>query len=96
MFEQMTEFQMAAMSKFLTDTPNKIKELSEAKGYKELVTAQSDMVKQYSDECLGAMRKSMQIMSTTRDDLTKWVEKGMSVASEVAETVPMPMAKKVA
>ncbi len=96
LFEQLTEYQMATMSKFFTDTPNKIKELSEAKGYKELVAAQSDVVKQYSDECLGAMRKTVQIMSATRDDLTKWVEKGLTVVSEAAEAVPMPMVKKVA
>lgn len=89
--DKLAKQQMEAVNKYVTEGPAQVKTLAEVKGYKELLAAQSALIKQYNEEYMGLIRQTAQIVSDAKDEYTAWVEKGVA-----AVTPKAPASKKAA
>ena len=91
--EQMIEQQFALTSLAMEFTTSQMKLASTAKGYKEVVTAETDLVGDINSKLLGISRNTLDICNESRDEINAWFEKNMKEAEkgikEVAKVVPI-------
>lgn len=88
--DKLAKQQLDIVNKYVAEGPAQVKTLSEVKGYKDLLAAQSALVKQYNEEFMGVVRETTKIMSEAKDEYAAWVEKG------VASVTPKATAAKKA
>ena len=89
--DKLAKQQIEVLNKYVAEGPSQVKTLSEAKGYKDLLTTQSTLIKQYNEEFMGLLRQTTKIMSDAKDEYSAWVEKGVAAVAPMAKAT-----KKVA
>jgi hypothetical protein len=67
--------------------------ISEAKGYKDLLSGQAALWADYNEKVIDNLRKGMGTVSESRDEITAWVEKGVEATVTPLRKVT-PAAKK--
>jgi phasin family protein len=94
--EQLIEQQMALMSLGIEFFTRQMKLASEAKGYKEVLSGQTEITTEVSSKVQGIARNTLDIINESRDELNAWfencvkeTEKGIK---EAAKTVPISKA----
>lgn len=73
--EQITEQQLALFSLLVESNTKFFDTVSKAKGYKDLVSAQSEVTADFSGKALGIARNTADILNESKDEVTNWVEK---------------------
>lgn len=87
--EKLSEQQLDLLSTTLDTGIKQLTLMAESKGYKELLSGAATLIAAYNDKLMEAVRKSTNIMTTSKDDLTAWFEKGV-------ETTLAPIKKAAA
>jgi len=72
--EQLIEQQMALMSLGVEFVTRQMKLASEAKGYKEVLSGQTDITTEISSKVQGIARNTLDIMNESREELNTWFE----------------------
>ncbi|HSR62806.1 MAG TPA: phasin family protein [Gammaproteobacteria bacterium] len=92
--EQVFEQQLAVINLGVDYTSRQLKLASEARGYKELLNGQTEIVSDFGTKVQGITRNTIDILNESRDELSAWYEKGVKEAEsglkEAAKVVPMP------
>lgn len=84
--DKLTKQQLEVFNKYVSEGPAQVKTLAEAKGYKDLLSAQSVLVKQYNEEFMGLIRDTAKILTDAKDDYAAWMEKGVAAVTPSAKT----------
>lgn len=74
-FEQIAEQQIALFSLVVESNSKLFDTLSKAKGYKDLLSAQSEVSADFSGKALGIARNTADILTESKDEVSAWVEK---------------------
>lgn len=74
-FEQIAEQQMALFSLVVESNTKLFDSLSKAKGYKDLLSTQSEVGADFSGKALGIARNTADILNESKDEVSSWVEK---------------------
>ena len=94
--EQLVEQQLALASLGVEYATSQMKLASTAKGYKEVMSAQTDMAGDISSKMQGIARNTLDIMNESRDEISAWFEKSVKEAEkgikEAAKVVPITKA----
>ncbi len=94
--EQLVEQQLALASLGIEYATSQMKLASTAKGYKEVMSAQTDMAGDISSKMQGIARNTLDIMNESRDEISAWFEKSVKDAEknikEAAKVVPITKA----
>jgi phasin family protein len=94
--EQLVEQQLALASLGVEFATSQMKLVSTAKGYKEVMSAQTDMAGDISSKMQGIARNTLDIMNESRDEISAWFEKSVKDAEknikEAAKVVPITKA----
>ena len=90
--EQLVEQQLALASLGVEYATSQMKLAGTAKGYKEVMSAQTDMAGDISSKMQGIARNTLDIMNESRDEISAWFEKSVKEAEkgikEVTKVVP--------
>ena len=90
--EQLIEQQFAFATLGIEYTTNQMKLASTAKGYKEVLSGQSDLAAEMGSKIQGISRNTLDILNESKEELEGWFEKSVQTAEksmkEVAKTVP--------
>jgi len=89
--EQLAEQQLALVTLGVEFSASQLKLASEAKGYKEIISGQTEIATDVSSKVQGIARNTMDIMNETKNQITAWFEKGVKEAAKV-----VPLTSKVA
>jgi len=73
--EQIAEQQLALFSLLVDSNSKYLETVSKAKGYKELLSAQSELTADFSGKALGIARNTTDILTESKDEVSSWVEK---------------------
>lgn len=73
--EQIAEQQMALFSLFVESNSKFLETVGKAKGYKDLLSAQSELSADFSGKALGIARNTADIVTESKDEVSAWVEK---------------------
>ncbi|HKK16781.1 MAG TPA: TIGR01841 family phasin [Gammaproteobacteria bacterium] len=96
MFEQLLEQQYALMSLGVEYTTSQLKLAGTAKGYKEVMTGQTDIVSDVNSKLQGISRNTLDIFNESKDEISDWFEKNIKEAEkgmkDVAKVVPVSKA----
>jgi len=84
--EQLAEQQLALVTLGVEYGTRQMKLAGEAKGYKEIISGQTEITTDISGKVQGIARNTMDILNESKNELGTWVEKGMK---EVAKAVPL-------
>lgn len=91
--EQLIEQQLALVSAGVEYAARQLKLAGEAKGYKEQINGQTEIVTEFSGKVQGIARNTLDIFNETRDEVNAWFEKGVKEAEkgirEAAKVVPL-------
>lgn len=94
--EQMLEQQFALTSLGVEFTARQMKLASTAKGYKEIISAETEIAGDISSKMQGIARNTLDICNESRDEINTWFEKNMKEAEkgikEVAKITPVSKA----
>jgi phasin family protein len=94
--EQLVEQQLALASLGVEYATSQMKLAGTAKGYKEVMSAQTDMAGDISSKMQGIARNTLDIMNESRDEISAWFEKSVKEAEksikEAAKVVPITKA----
>jgi len=94
--EQMIEQQMALLSLGVEFITRQMQLASEAKGYKEMLSGQTEITTDISSKIQGIARNTLDIVNESRDELNAWCENCVKEAEqgikEVAKIVPVSKA----
>ena len=92
--EQLIEQQFAFASLGIEYTTSQIKLASTAKGYKEVLTGQSDLAAEMGSKIQGISRNTLDILNESKEELEGWFDKSIQSAEksmkEVAKSAPAP------
>ena len=95
--EQMIEQQMALLSLGVEFITRQMQLASEAKGYKEMLSGQTEITMDISNKIQGIARNTLDIVNESRDELNVWCESCVKEAEqgikEVVKIVPVSKAK---
>lgn len=72
--EQLIEQQMALMSLSVEFVTRQMKLASEAKGYKEVLSGQTEITTEISSKVQGIARNTLDIINESREELNTWFE----------------------
>ena len=72
--EQLIEQQMALMSLGVEFVTRQMKLASEAKGYKEVLSGQTEITTEISSKVQGIARNTLDIINESREELNTWFE----------------------
>ncbi len=72
--EQIAEQQMALFSLFVESNTKFFDTVSKAQGYKDLLSAQSELSADFSGKALGIARNTADILTESKDEVSTWVE----------------------
>lgn len=93
---QLVEQQFALAALGVEYATSQMKLASTAKGYKEVMNAQTDIASDISSKLQGIARNTLDIMNESRDEISNWFEKSAKEAEksikEAAKVVPMTKA----
>jgi phasin family protein len=92
--KKLSEHQLEFMSSCLDTSIKQINLLSEAKGYKELLSGQTKLVTECNEKLLDAARKATALVSEARDEIVAWLDKNIETTAASAKKFGPP--KKVA
>jgi phasin family protein len=91
--EQVFEQQLALTSLSFDYFISQLQLASSARGYKEVINGQTDIVADVSSKMQGIARNTLDIINESRDDVTTWFEKNVKEAEkgikEVAKVMPV-------
>ena len=73
--EQIADQQMALFSLVVESNSKFFETVSKAKGYKDLLSAQSELTADFSGKALGIARNTADILTESKDEVSNWVEK---------------------
>jgi len=94
--EQLIEQQLAIFNLGVEYTTRQLALTGQAKGYKEVVSGQTEIISDTISKAQGIARNSTDIVSESRDEVKVWFEKGVKEAEkslqEVAKVVPFTKA----
>jgi phasin family protein len=94
--EQLIEQQFALATLGVEYATNQMKLAGTAKGYKDVITAQTDLAGEISSKMQGIARNTMDIMTESKDEISTWFEKTVKEAEkgikEVSKVVPVAKA----
>jgi len=94
--EQLIEQQFALASLGVEYATSQMKLAGTAKGYKDVITAQTDLAGEISSKVQGIARNTMDIMTESKDEISTWFEKSVKEAEkgikEVSKVVPVSKA----
>lgn len=98
MIEQLLEQQFALVSLGVECATSQLKLAGTAKGYKELMAAQTDIVNDVSSKLQGISRNTLDIFNESKDEISNWFEKNMKEAEKGMKDVAkvVPVSKKAA
>ena len=94
-YSQLAEQQVAFANLLIDSTTTQMKMLSKAKGYKDIVSGQSQILSEMTEKAQGIARNTMDIVNESKDEVSAWVEKGVKEVSAVVPVAPFT-AKKTA
>lgn len=98
--EQLMEQQFALASLGIEYTTRQMKLASTAKGYKELLSGETDIAGDISSKVQGIARNTLDIFNESRDEVGAWFEKNVKEAEksfkDVAKVVPVATTSKAA
>ena len=95
--EQVFEQQLALTSLGVDYFISQLQLASSAKGYKEMINGQTDIVTDFSSKVQGIARNTLDIINESRDEVNTWFEKNAKeaekglkeVSKEVSKVVPV-------
>ncbi len=94
--EQFIEQQLALFNLGVEFTSRQLALTGQAKGYKEIVSGQTELATDIIGKAQGIARNSADIITESRDEVNAWLEKGIKEAEknmqEVAKVVPFTKA----
>ncbi len=94
--EQLIEQQLAVFNLSVEYTTRQLALAGKAKGYKEVISSQTEITSDTISKAQGIARNSADIISESRDEVKAWFEKGVKEAEkslqEVAKVVPFTKA----
>ena len=94
--EQIFEQQLAMFNLGVEFTSRQLALAGQAKGYKEIVTGQTEITSDVISKVQGIARNSADIITESKDEVNAWFEKGVKEAEksiqEVAKVVPFTKA----
>lgn len=94
--EQLFEQQLALVGLSTECATRQLKLASEAKGYKEVITGQSEIAADISSKAQGIARNTIDIINESKDEMNVWFEKSVKEAEknikEAAKVVPLTKA----
>ena len=89
---QLFEQQLALFSLGTEYTTRQLKLASEAKGYKEVISGQSEITSDISNKTQGIARNATDILNESKDELGTWFEKSVKQTEnnikKMAKAVP--------
>ena len=92
-FEQIIDQQFALATLGIEYTTRQMKLASSAKGYKEVISGETEIAGDISSKMQGIARNTLDICNESRDEVSAWFEKNMKEAEkgikEVAKVVPI-------
>ena len=95
--EQVIEQQMALLSLGVEFFTRQMQLASEAKGYKEILSGQTEITSDISSKVQGIARNTLDIFNESRDELNGWFESCVKEAEkgikEATNIVPVPTQK---
>ena len=94
--EQVIEQQLAMFNLGVEYTTRQLGLAGQVKGYKDLVSGQTEISSDVISKAQGIARNSADIITESRDEVNVWLEKGLKEAEkniqEVAKVVPFTKA----
>ena len=95
--EQVFEQQLALTSLGVDYFISQLQLASNAKGYKEMINGQTDIVTDFTSKVQGIARNTLDIINESRDEVNTWFEKNAKeaekglkeVSKEVSKVVPV-------
>ena len=95
--EQVFEQQLALTSLGVDYFISQLQLASSAKGYKEMINGQTDIVTDFTSKVQGIARNTLDIINESRDEVNTWFEKNAKeaekglkeVSKEVSKVVPV-------
>lgn len=94
--EQVIEQQLALFNLGVEYTTRQLGLVGQVKGYKDLVSGQTEITSDVISKAQGIARNSADIITESRDEVNVWFEKGLKEAEkniqEVAKVVPFTKA----
>ncbi len=90
--EQLIEQQFALAALGVEYATNQMRLAGTAKGYKDVITAQTDIASDISSKMQGIARNTLDIMTESKDEISSWFEKSVKETEkgikEVTKVVP--------
>lgn len=93
--EQVFEQQLALTSLGVDYYISQLQLASSAKGYKEMINGQTDIVADFSSKVQGIARNTLDIINESRDEVNTWFEKNAKEAEKGLQEVTKGVAKVV-
>lgn len=93
LFEQLLEQQYALMSLGVEYTTSQLNLAGTAKGYKEVINGQTEIVNNVNSKLQGISRNTLDIFNESKDEINNWFEKNIKEAEkgmkDVAKVIPI-------
>ena len=80
---QISEQQMALINLTMECATAQMEMIGKSKGYKDILSGQTNLFNETSEKVQGIARNTMDIMNETKDEVSAWVEKGVEDASAI-------------
>lgn len=97
MVEQLAEQQLAWLNLGLEFTTRQVKSTEDAKGYKEYLSSQGEIITDTFNKAQGITRNTVDIINESKDELTAWFDNGVKEAEkgikEASKSVTSPVKK---
>ena len=93
--EQVFEQQLALTSLGVDYFISQLQLASSAKGYKEMINGQTDIVTDFSSKVQGIARNTLDIINESRDEVNTWFEKNAKEAEKGLKEVTKEVSKVV-
>ena len=93
--EQVFEQQLALTSLGVDYFISQLQLASTARGYKEIINGQTDIVADISNKVQGIARNTLDIINESRDEVNSWFEKNVQVAEKGLKEVTKEVSKVV-
>lgn len=74
-FEQIAEQQMALFNLVVDSNTKFFETIGKAKGYSDVLNAQSELSADFNGKALGIARNTADIMTESKDEVSAWLEK---------------------
>ena len=79
--EKLTERQIALTSDYVRDGVQQMQNLAEAKDFGKMVESQTGFVSEFNQRLVDDARKTTEILTESKTELSKWFEEGVKFAS---------------